>query len=110
MLRRGINVCLGTDSLASNDSLSILDELRFIRAAYPAVDPRHLLDMATRAGAAALGLDKQVGTLAPGRRADFLVVPLAHPQTTAPLDDLLHAATAPAAVFIGGEKVYGLSS
>jgi cytosine/adenosine deaminase-related metal-dependent hydrolase len=31
MLARGINVCLGTDSLASNDTLSILDEMRFLR-------------------------------------------------------------------------------
>ncbi len=108
MLRRGVNVCLGTDSLASNASLSILDEMRFVRAAHPAVDPAHLLDMATRAGAAALGLDKQLGTLAPGRRADFIAVPLTHPQAADPLDDLLHADTTPAAVFIGGEKVYGV--
>ncbi|NLX12232.1 MAG: amidohydrolase family protein [Phycisphaerales bacterium] len=108
MIRLGINVCLGTDSLASNDSLSILDELRFVHATNPAVDPARLLHMATRAGAVALGLETQLGQLTPGLRADFVALPLEQPKTTDPFGDLLHCNLSPIAVFLSGKQIYGM--
>lgn len=56
LLKTGANLCLGTDSLASNDSLSMLDELRAARAAHPALDAATLFKMATINGRKALDI------------------------------------------------------
>ena len=73
MLREcGVTVALGTDSLASNDSLSVLDEMKFLHSQH--VGPNDLIEMGTIAGARALGFDEAVGTLEPGKWADFCVV------------------------------------
>lgn len=76
MRAAGVNVCLGTDSLASNPSLSILDELRFLHAKFPDLPGSTLLEMATMNGAQAMGLIAISGTLTVGKSADFVVVPL----------------------------------
>lgn len=89
MLARGINVCIGTDSLASNDSLSILDELRFMRRRDGDLPGEQILAMGTIAGARALRRDQHVGTVTAGKRADLVVVPLAHPDADDPIDDIL---------------------
>ena len=76
----GIPLALGTDSLASNDSLSLWDEMRFLRQNSPdAFSAEELLSMATRGGARALGLEASVGTLEAGKRGDFLLLSGCHP-------------------------------
>jgi len=75
-LRAGIDVALGTDSRASNDGLSLVQELRRAAALWPALSPRQLFAMATTAGARSLGLPG-AGRLRRGGRADFVVVPAA---------------------------------
>ena len=55
MMRRGVNVCIGTDSLASNPSLSILDELRSLHRAYPDLSPEDLITLGTLCGARGFG-------------------------------------------------------
>ncbi|HOB72912.1 MAG TPA: amidohydrolase family protein [Phycisphaerae bacterium] len=95
MLRRGINVCIGTDSLASNETLSVLDELRFLRREDRHLSDEQLLTMATLAGAKALGLEDRIGSLSPGKRADFVVVPLDNPATREPLADVLTSTRVP---------------
>ncbi len=73
--KAGIPLALGTDSLASNDSLSLWDEMRFLRKEFSAVfTPGEVLAMATVTAARALGLDGEAGSLEEGKRADFLVV------------------------------------
>lgn len=74
LLAAGVNVCFGTDSLASSPTLSILDEARHVFARQAGTDPRTLLEMATRRGARALGLEEVVGDLREGLAADFCVV------------------------------------
>lgn len=70
----GIRLAVGTDSLASNDSLSILDEIRFLQQMSPQdFSSQELFEMATIGGARALGIDARTGSLEPGKRADFLV-------------------------------------
>lgn len=85
MLEAGITVGIGTDGPASNDSLSLWDELRlaplFARAksADPEVLPAKVaLDLATRQGARAMGID-DVGELRPGAWADIIRVDLDQP-------------------------------
>lgn len=73
-LRAGVPLALGTDSLASNSSLSIWDEMAFALQWFNGeLSPRQLLHMATSGGARALGLS-DAGTLAQGQRATFVVV------------------------------------
>jgi cytosine/adenosine deaminase-related metal-dependent hydrolase len=72
----GVRVAVGTDSLASVDDLNVFSELKTMRMLAPGVPASKLLDSATRAGAAALGLDAEFGTLSPGKRALMLAVSL----------------------------------
>jgi len=76
MLKAGIKPCLGTDSLASTESLSIFDEMAFVSKSFPSIPPAEILAMATVNGATALGLDEMFGSLTPGKRADFVYVPV----------------------------------
>jgi cytosine/adenosine deaminase-related metal-dependent hydrolase len=75
-LKRGVRVCLGTDSLASNPDLDILAEARFVHAKYPDFPADQLLKMVTLAGAEALGWADECGSLSPGKSADLVTVPL----------------------------------
>lgn len=77
---RGIPVCLGTDSLASGDTLSMLEQARLFRVGHPELPAWEILAMASAEGARALGL-KDVGRLRPGLAADFIVVRAKNPET-----------------------------
>ncbi len=105
MLARGINVCIGTDSLASNDTLSVLDELRFLRRQDSQTDGHQLLSMGTLAGARALHCEDQIGAIEPGKRADLAVIGLNHPSAGDPVEDILGGDAPVAAVYIGGERL-----
>jgi cytosine/adenosine deaminase-related metal-dependent hydrolase len=74
-LELGIPVGLGTDSLASNDGLSMLEEMARARRLWPGLAPNAVLEMATAHGGAALGRPS-LGRLARGIRADLCVAPL----------------------------------
>lgn len=76
LIEKGINVALGTDSLASNASLSILDEMRFIYNNFPGMPPSSILAMATINGAKALGKEDKIARLKVGYDADIAVVKL----------------------------------
>jgi len=72
-LEAGVNVCLGTDSLASNRSLSMFEEIRAVLRAHPWLPVPAALHMATRAGAAAVG--GAFGAVEPGFAADLVAIP-----------------------------------
>jgi cytosine/adenosine deaminase-related metal-dependent hydrolase len=74
LIKAGVNVALGTDSLASNDSLSMLDELKFLLQSQNSTPPETLFSMATINGAKALRLYGQIGVLRPGWQADIIAV------------------------------------
>lgn len=95
----GVTVGLGTDSVASNNRLDILEEARaaqlFQRARIrspEALGPAALLRMATVDGARALGLDDRIGTLEPGKDADLCAVSLDRPHVR-PVHDPVAAIT-----------------
>jgi 5-methylthioadenosine/S-adenosylhomocysteine deaminase len=102
-LDRGVTVALGTDSVASNNVVDMFEEMRTAvfmqrqRQSDPAVlTAAEVFGMATLGGARALGLEGEIGSLDPGKRADFLVVDLAEPATTPlydPVDALVFAAS-----------------
>lgn len=71
LLRRNrLNICLGTDSLASNDRLSVFEEMRM----FPGIPLPELLAWAARGGSQALGMEDEFGDIAPGRRCGLTVV------------------------------------
>ena len=73
--RAGVKLSLGTDSLASCDSLSIWDEMAFAHHWFEGeVDAPTLFAMATRGGAQALGLGNEIGSLEPGKLAGFQIL------------------------------------
>ena len=98
-IEAGLAPCLGTDSAASNDSLSMLDELRAAREYFPAVPPERLVEAATVNGARALGLE--CGALEAGRWADVA----AFPRRGGPPLDALFAARTASFVMVGGAVV-----
>ena len=64
----GVRLALGTDSLASAETLDVLDDAAFLHRRFPGLDPAAIVRMATLGGAEALGL-ADLGAIAPGRRA-----------------------------------------
>jgi len=66
-LEHGILPALGTDSRASNPSLSIWREMRLLREDHPSISPETVFSMATRGGAEAWGIDSEAGSLEPGK-------------------------------------------
>lgn len=73
----GVNVCLGTDSLASCHSLSLLGEVRRFQSAQPGLSPEELLGLVTLAPARALQQTGRLGCIAPGAWADLVAMPYA---------------------------------
>jgi cytosine/adenosine deaminase-related metal-dependent hydrolase len=76
MLERGVVVCVGTDSLASAPSLSVLDEIRSLSRSDESLGGPLLLTMATLFGAWALRAETVTGSLRVGKSADIAVVAL----------------------------------
>jgi cytosine/adenosine deaminase-related metal-dependent hydrolase len=75
-VRAGIRVALGTDSLASNPDLSVLEEARFVNRCYPQFGAEAVIRMSTLHGAQALGWEGETGSLTPGKSADLVILPL----------------------------------
>ncbi len=89
LLDRGLTPGLGTDSLASNDSLSMADEMAFVGRNYPGIAVSDILAMATVYGAGALGLAERMGTLLPGRAGEFLYLPVQASTSETLLENLI---------------------
>lgn len=68
------SIVLGTDSLASNWSLNILDEVRTIRKHFPSISLEEILGWATLNGARALQMDSNLGSFEKGKRSGVVVV------------------------------------
>ncbi len=65
---------IGTDSLASNWSLSVLDELKIISKYFPSIPLNELLQWATLNGARALQMDDMLGSFEKGKRPGILIL------------------------------------
>jgi len=73
--RLGFNICLGTDSLASNESLSLFAEMRAFQRREPEISPEKIFEMVTVNPAAALRQQNTLGRIRPGFQADLMAVP-----------------------------------
>ena len=88
-IRLGVNVALGTDSLASASSLSMLEVLRGAQKNFPQLTNGEIFSMATHHGAMALKMSDQVGEIAPGKKADIIAI--RSPKNRDPLEALFAA-------------------
>ena len=89
MLEKGINVCLGTDGAASNNSLNLFHEMNLlalihkgVKKSSQCISAKENIRIATINGAKALGLDKEIGSLEVGKKADIAVLNLNTPSLT----------------------------
>ena len=105
MLDAGINVCLGTDSLASNESLSILDEMRYLHNKWPEFSAESLLRMATINGAYAMRWDDIIGSIVIGKEADLIAIPLCQPKMN-PIKNILESNAQPKMTMVRGKIVH----
>jgi len=80
MRGRGISVSLGADGAACNNHLDMFEEMRLaavlqsVRLRPGALTARDAVQMATREGARALGLDREIGSIDVGKRADLILI------------------------------------
>jgi len=92
MRAKGISVSLGADGAACNNHLDMFEEMRLaavlqsVRKGPGALTARDALWMATREGARAIGLEREIGSIETGKRADFLLVDRDRPQFMATHD------------------------
>jgi len=76
LLDLGFNICLGTDSLASNSSLSLFAEMRALQHAHSWLEAQKILQMVTVNGARALGSESSLGRIRAGSYADLIAIPI----------------------------------
>jgi cytosine/adenosine deaminase-related metal-dependent hydrolase len=69
-----VPLCLGTDSLASNEDLDLWKEMKTLKKFFPFLSYHFILRMATLNGARALGFEKTHGSIEPGKKASFIYI------------------------------------
>jgi 5-methylthioadenosine/S-adenosylhomocysteine deaminase len=107
-LDAGITVGLGTDSLASSPSLNMWDEMRYAYKIHKkdGITAKDIFHLATIGGAKALGMDRDIGTLEPGKRADLIVVPIPQKNTGDIYSDLLRETKSCIMSVVNGKIIY----
>ena len=105
-LAAGVRVALGTDSLASNPDLNLLEEARFVHQRHPTIPATSVIRMATLSGAEALGWAHETGSLTPGKSADLVLVPLLGDGDD-PHEQVLSSRGSACAVMFRGRWVHG---
>jgi 5-methylthioadenosine/S-adenosylhomocysteine deaminase len=117
MLEQGVRVSLGTDSVASNNVIDMFEEMRAaifqqrtLTGRIDAMTAADVFKMATIEGARCLGLGDLLGSLEPGKRADFDVIDLSSPATQPvydPVESMVYSASRAdvRSVFTGGREV-----
>ncbi len=113
LLRAGVNVCIGTDSLASVvktgrqfPALDMFAEIRALARAHSGLRPARLLQMATTNGARALGLEGKAGEIALGAWADLIALPAPESSTASKVYEAIVQFEPPvAASMIAGQWV-----
>jgi 5-methylthioadenosine/S-adenosylhomocysteine deaminase len=96
-LQAGVRLGLGTDGAASNNDLDMFEAMRQTAFLHKLAtrDPRVLpaasvLELATLGGARALGMERLLGSLEPGKRADVVIVGMSQPRQTPVYDPVSH--------------------
>jgi len=117
LLKEGVNVAIGTDGASSNNDLDMLGETQSAALLAKAVadDPSAMnayqaLYASTKAGAIALGLESETGSIEPGKSADMIAVDLSDPASQPvfhPLSQVIYGAsrTQVSDVWVAGKRL-----
>jgi 5-methylthioadenosine/S-adenosylhomocysteine deaminase len=100
LLKEGVTCALGTDSLASNDRLDMLNEMGSCAAAHPELSWEEVLRMATVSAAEAIGLGGLCGSLEAGKSADLVALRLPRAGVEEPLPWVVAEATGEAVALV----------
>lgn len=118
LLKAGVNVALGTDGAASNNSLDMFGEMKLAALIHKwneknpvAADAQTVLDMATINGARALKMEQKIGSLDIGKQADIVIINFAKSHLTPchnVVSNIVYAAQGGDVerVFVGGRVLY----
>lgn len=94
LLANGVCVGIGTDDANCNDSVNLISDMKTLSLLHRAVHrdasiitPEKVLEIATIDGARCIGMDHEIGSLEPGKRADLITLDLRHAQMV-PAHDL----------------------
>ena len=98
----GVNIALGTDSLASAPSLSMLDEMRFLARKHPHLAPERIVTFATLNGAKTTKVDAKIGGLRAGWKADIAGLRIPNGKARLP-ERILHEDARPVFTMIDGQ-------
>jgi aminodeoxyfutalosine deaminase len=107
-LDAGVIVGLGTDSLASVPTLNMWDEMRYAYRIHrrDGITAEDIFYLATIGGAKALGLDKEIGTIERGKKADIIAVPLPNKNTGDLYSDLLRETKSCIMTMVNGKILF----
>ncbi|HEY7399532.1 MAG TPA: amidohydrolase family protein [Actinomycetota bacterium] len=118
MMRAGVTVGLGTDGVSASGNLDLKRQMYLAAGLFKDArkDPNEIgaaraLRMATIDGARALGMDREIGSLEPGKKADFVLFDLGHAEWTPygdPVQALVWSATSSSVreTWVDGRRVY----
>jgi cytosine/adenosine deaminase-related metal-dependent hydrolase len=102
MLARGINVAVGTDSCASSPDLNLVDDLRLLRKIAPEISAEEIWKLATIRAASALSMQNEIGSISPGKFADFVSF---DGNENNPIEEILRNHQIPTSAWIAGIKL-----
>lgn len=109
-LREDINVCLGTDSLASNNELNLFKEMREVKRLFPDLDSGKIIEMATKNGAYALSINNITGDISTGKDADIIAIDAKEVKNVSDIADyIIDGEHTIVLSMVKGLKVYSLS-
>lgn len=103
--RRGINICLGTESPSITKPMNLFDELYRLKIAYPHISAKEMLKWATSNPAKALGRGDCLGSLEPGKLADIIGLQFPHDPKKDIIEELMEEEPQITFVMINGEEI-----
>ncbi len=104
-LSRGVNICLGTESLASSSTLNLFDDINLIKRQHPSLDSELILKFATVNGAYALGMENKTGVLKQGAFADIIGIRISCNNIDELYDEIVLGDPTVEFVMVNGEEI-----
>lgn len=104
-LRRGVNICVGTESPESSRPMNLFDELYHLKTRYPHIPAWEMIKWVTIGPARALGWRESLGSLEEGKMADIVGVRFSHDPGGDILEELLQEEPDACFVMVNGEEL-----
>jgi 5-methylthioadenosine/S-adenosylhomocysteine deaminase len=102
---RGLNLCVGTESIVYSESMDLFDELYLAKRNYPHIPAKEMIRWVTSNPARALGAGDRLGSLDEGKFADIIGVHIQHDIGDDLLEQLILGESEVRLVIVGGEEV-----